>query len=105
MHDLCKACVDYMKFGLVYYLIPNQGLERGFQRLENDWDVLDMCNIGFVDVAKDVHVHFKHVVNEMLEIILADVLENVIGEKMMRLIVRILLRMYMKVLVLILKKK
>ena len=81
MHDLCKACVDYMKFGLVYYLIPNQGLEGGFQRLENDWDVLDMCNIGFVDVANDVHVHFKHVVDEMLEIIPADVLENVIGGK------------------------
>ena len=50
-----KACRNYVKFVSVCYLVCGIGL----QRLENDHDVLSMCQIGLVDPEKEVHVYFR----------------------------------------------
>ena len=46
-----------MKFVSVCYLVPGIGL----QRLENDRDVLSMCQIGLADPKKEVHVYLENV--------------------------------------------
>ena len=52
-HKLCNACHNYVKFVSVYYLVPDTGL----QGLENDRDLLSMCQIGIVDPEKEVNVY------------------------------------------------
>ena len=42
LQELCKASRNYVKFVSLCYLVPGIGL----QRLENDRDVLSMCQIG-----------------------------------------------------------
>ncbi|KAH1142189.1 hypothetical protein GYH30_033052 [Glycine max] len=46
--ELCKACRNYVKFVSVCYLVHGIGL----QKLENDRDVLSMCQIGLADPKK-----------------------------------------------------
>ena len=46
-----------MKFVSVCYLVPGIGL----QKLENDRDVLSMCQIGLADPEKEVHVYLENV--------------------------------------------
>ena len=46
-----------MKFVSLYYLVPDTGL----QRLENDRDVLSMCQIGLADPEKEMYVCLEHV--------------------------------------------
>ncbi|KAG4945326.1 hypothetical protein JHK87_041333 [Glycine soja] len=54
--ELCKACRNYVNFVSVCYLVPGIGL----QRLENDRDVLYMCQIGLADPEKEVHVNLEN---------------------------------------------
>ena len=45
-----------MKFVSVCYLVPGICL----QKLENDRDVLSMCQIGLADSEKEVHVYLEN---------------------------------------------
>ena len=53
--ELCKACRIYVKFVSIYYLVSGIGL----QRLENDRDVLSICQIGLAVPEKKVVENIK----------------------------------------------
>ncbi|KAG4962765.1 hypothetical protein JHK86_039633 [Glycine max] len=54
--ELCKACRIYVKFVSIYYLVSGIGL----QRLENDRDVLSICQIGLAVPEKKVLVYLEN---------------------------------------------
>lgn len=53
INDMYKSYGCYQRFNVVYILVLESGLEGGLLWMENDKDVLNMCNIAIIDPEKD----------------------------------------------------